>query len=1047
MPNLKFSQFQEQTDPANVQFVVGYNGTDNVRIAPGNLSGYPFLIDTQSLYSGFVPSGLSGNPQGNTVLGISASSSATTGVNNTALGYGALSGNTTGSYNTAVGNNALSVASITSYNTAVGNAAGRLTTGTLNTFLGEQAGEAVTSGQDNVFLGALAGHQNTSTTSNSILIGYNTNTSPVGASNFIVLGNANHTTLQIPGIQSGASNGDVLTYNSTLGKLELQTPSSGGATDLNGLTDCLVDTGSLYVGEVPSGLSGNPQGNTVLGIDAGNGNTNGTENTNIGYQAGYSNATGTNRVCVGYEAGKNGTGNTGVFVGALAGQGSGTNNGTGSVGIGWGALRSYSTGNNNIAIGFQAARSIGGGVTDAVMVGNSAGYSNTANDVTLVGRDASRNNSATGTVSIGYQAGYSNTSGGNNTNIGYKAGYSTTTGASNTTLGYNTLGYHNGNNNVAIGGNAMQGSSSFTGTGADNVAIGYNAGGSVPTAYSNSVLIGKDAVTSPIGASNFIVLGNSSHTTLQIPGIQSGASNGEVLTYNSTTNSLELAAASGGGATDINGLSDCTVTLNTNGDNYFIGTSPGTTGTATYGVTAIGDEAGNAIDLSNSLNSINSTFVGSRAGKAVTSPYQGGVTAIGAYAGSSSTAGSAWTCVGSGAGQTQQHNGTTIIGFQAGWGGTSTEGVIIGKYAQQSGVGSRSISIGRYANRTSSATGGMSIGWDAGFSNTTGLGNTNIGYQAGYSNTTGADRTIIGYEAGEFNTGAACTFLGLGAGKGASGSSTGSYNTAIGKEAGLAITSGVGNTLIGASSGDAINSGNNNVAIGYEAGSTLTAGEQNTFVGYQAGINANPSSGSSGQNTCVGATSGGAITTGIYNTFLGSKSGNAGGGTSATITTGNFNTMLGYEARGNSSSMANSTSLGYQAQSTGSNQVTLGNSSIGTLRCQQTSITSLSDQRDKKDIETIPYGLDFINSLQPKKFVWDNRAETDGDGNEFFSANKGKKDIGFIAQELQTVDDDYLNLVYDANPEKLEATYGRLIPVLVKAIQDLSAKVTALENA
>jgi len=54
MPNLKFSQFLEQTDPANVQFVVGYNGTDNVRIAPGDLGGgYPFLIDTQSLYSGF----------------------------------------------------------------------------------------------------------------------------------------------------------------------------------------------------------------------------------------------------------------------------------------------------------------------------------------------------------------------------------------------------------------------------------------------------------------------------------------------------------------------------------------------------------------------------------------------------------------------------------------------------------------------------------------------------------------------------------------------------------------------------------------------------------------------------------------------------------------------------------------------------------------------------------------------------------------------------------------------------------------------------------
>jgi hypothetical protein len=93
--------------------------------------------------------------------------------------------------------------------------------------------------------------------------------------------------------------------------------------------------------------------------------------------------------------------------------------------------------------------------------------------------------------------------------------------------------------------------------------------------------------------------------------------------------------------------------------------------------------------------------------------------------------------------------------------------------------------------------------------------------------------------------------------------------------------------------------------------------------------------------------------------------------------------------------------------------------------------------------------------LLPKRFIWDNRAEIrieeDEDGNqievEHFSANKGKKDVGFIAQDLQTVDNNWLNLVYDANPEKLEASYGKLIPVLVKAIQELSAKVTALENA
>ena len=54
---------------------------------------------------------------------------------------------------------------------------------------------------------------------------------------------------------------------------------------------------------------------------------------------------------------------------------------------------------------------------------------------------------------------------------------------------------------------------------------------------------------------------------------------------------------------------------------------------------------------------------------------------------------------------------------------------------------------------------------------------------------------------------------------------------------------------------------------------------------------------------------------------------------------------------------------------------------------------------------------------------------------------------GFIAQELQEAqkDSEYLDLVLEDNPEKLEAKQGKLIPVLVKAIQELSAKVAALE--
>ena len=57
------------------------------------------------------------------------------------------------------------------------------------------------------------------------------------------------------------------------------------------------------------------------------------------------------------------------------------------------------------------------------------------------------------------------------------------------------------------------------------------------------------------------------------------------------------------------------------------------------------------------------------------------------------------------------------------------------------------------------------------------------------------------------------------------------------------------------------------------------------------------------------------------------------------------------------------------------------------------------------------------------------------------NSNRGKIDFGFIAQEVQSVDNELLRLVYDSNPEKLEMSYGKLVPILVKAIQELSNKI------
>ena len=113
---------------------------------------------------------------------------------------------------------------------------------------------------------------------------------------------------------------------------------------------------------------------------------------------------------------------------------------------------------------------------------------------------------------------------------------------------------------------------------------------------------------------------------------------------------------------------------------------------------------------------------------------------------------------------------------------------------------------------------------------------------------------------------------------------------------------------------------------------------------------------------------------------------------------------------------------------------------ISSLRCNTTSISSLSDERDKTAIKDIPYGLDFINAMRPVEFTWNRRDGSMG----------AAKDIGFIAQELAEVEMDFSStsktkMVSFEDPEKWEAAPNRTYPILIKAVQELSAKCEALE--
>ena len=391
----------------------------------------------------------------------------------------------------------------------------------------------------------------------------------------------------------------------------------------------------------------------------------------------------------------------------------------------------------------------------------------------------------------------------------------------------------------------------------------------------------------------------------------------------------------GGGASDLNGLSDVSVDL-TNDSAYFVNIPSGLSGAT--GNLIIGENAGNALTSQDNMIAIgsnalsannnalaeNAIFIGKDAGKNMTANVSNS-TVIGTYAAENSS---------------DLSNGAVILGYRAlryggatfsvyignnaaanntdQWGYSSVgigncvllnsvtnSSVVIGQNAQNNGNANKTVVLGYEGARNVSSDGHVSVGWRAGYSQTSGASNTNVGYEAGKNNTTGSYNTNLGYQALKTNT------------------------------------------------------ASNNTAVGYQAGTAITTGSNNIVIGYQAAASAVDVS----------------------------------------------------------------------------NEITLGDANIATLRCQVQTISALSDSRDKTNVQPSTYGLDLITQLQPVTFDWNMR-----DG-----AKVGQKDLGFIAQELQEVDDENLQLVYDNNPDRLEASYGRLIPVLVQAIKELKAEVELLK--
>ena len=290
-----------------------------------------------------------------------------------------------------------------------------------------------------------------------------------------------------------------------------------------------------------------------------------------------------------------------------------------------------------------------------------------------------------------------------------------------------------------------------------------------------------------------------------------------------------------------------------------------------------------------------------------------------------------------------------------------------------------------------------------------------MGYQAAYTNTTATNLTAIGYQAGY--------------------TSNAADNTFVGRQAGQLTSSGAGNTALGSTCLTNNSTGANNTAVGFYALVLNTTGSTNTAVGRAAYLTNTTGTAS----TAVGDFAGYSNTTGTSNAFFGQSAGNSN-------TTGGANAFLGREAgyycttgSGNTFINPNNSGLGYApvfALTTENNRVAIGSTSV-TNAYIQVAWTVVSDARDKTNIADVPHGLSFVQQLKPVSYQFKTSREDD--------TPNGNKRYGFLAQDILALEDSDPVVIDNEQPEKLRYNGESLVPILVKAIQELKAEVDSLK--
>ena len=344
-----------------------------------------------------------------------------------------------------------------------------------------------------------------------------------------------------------------------------------------------------------------------------------------------------------------------------------------------------------------------------------------------------------------------------------------------------------------------------------------------------------------------------------------------------------------------------------------------------------------------------------------------------------------------------------------------------------------------------------------------GANNIAIGNQAGAAITTGGSNIAIGSNALDAeDTGTQSIAIGPSALTNQNFDSD-VNNVCIGYEAGELITTGRWNHFIGTQAGDdfdtehsnmgigyralggSIAGGEYNIAIGNSSGDAVTSGDANTFVGYYSGTSATTGS----NNTAMGYYCLQQLTEGNHNTGLGKN-------VYEDLTTGNYNTGIGAEVEVSASDATHQITIGYGIGSNGDSNFTFGQAGNRVYNnfTSNASWTRSSDERKKQNINDDSLGLDFINKLRTVTYQWRPSNEFPKEWDEYNEENQMDTEVvmhGLIAQEVKSALDDAGVDTFGGWTENKDGMQNisreMFVFPLIKAVQELSAKVKALEEA